>query len=127
MSQIPPDKTIAIFPLVIGMLVILLEVLNKQLIRFIGLKPLSEILTNPRFQRSARITEKLWPLFMVILGISFILRGVGTLFLLPEVIYSYAVSLTLLGLLGLIVLVGIGITFVHWKPRAQSKMVSNRN
>jgi hypothetical protein len=78
-----------------GSLVILLALLNKQLLRFIGLKPLSEVFTTPRFQRSAKITEKLGRLSMVVLGVGFLVQGVGTQFLSSEV--TYTVSITLLG------------------------------
>jgi len=55
----PNNHPIMILFSFIGFLIILLALLNKQLLRWIGIKPMSEVFTNPNFQRSARITEKL--------------------------------------------------------------------
>ncbi len=113
MFQISSDQTIRIAPVIIGGLAILLALWNKQLLRFIGLRPLSEVFTTPRFQRSARINEKLGRLFLVIFGLGFLIQGVGTQLLSGEV--TYAVSIAVLGLSGLIMLVMFGVTLAHWK------------
>ena len=113
MFQISSDQMIRIAPVIIGGLAILLALWNKQLLRFIGLRPVSEVFTTPRFQRSARINEKLGRLFLVIFGLGFLIQGVGTQFLSGEV--TYAVSIAVLGLSGLIMLVMFGVTLAHWK------------
>jgi ABC-type uncharacterized transport system permease subunit len=106
-------QTQVIFPIFIGCLAILLALLNRQLLRFIGLKPLSEVFTTPRFQRSAKITEKLMRLFLLVFGIGFLVQGAGNQFLSSEV--TYAVSITILGLLGLIILAAFGVVLANWK------------
>jgi hypothetical protein len=113
MFQDSVDQTIRIFPLIIGGLAILLALLNKQLLRFIGLKPLSEVFMTPHFQRSAMITEKLGRLFLVVFGVGFLIQGAGPQFLSGEV--TYAISLAILGLAGLIVLAMFGVVLAHWK------------
>ncbi len=113
MFQDPVGQTPQIFPLVIGSLVILLALLNKSLLRLMGLKPLSEVFTTPRFQRSARITETLGRLFLVVLGVGFLIQGVGPQFVSDAVIHS--TSLVVLGFAGLIVLAMVGVVLAHWK------------
>ena len=97
----------------IGFLTVLVALLNKQLLRWIGIKPMSEVFTNPKFQRSARITEKLARLFQVVFGLSFLVQGIGSQFLSSEVTYS--VSITMLGLSGLIILAMFGMVLANWK------------
>jgi hypothetical protein len=99
----------------IGILIILLALLNKQLLRWIGIKPMSEVFTNPNFQRSARITEKLGRLFLVVFGAGFLVQGVGTQFLSSAV--TYAVSITVLGLSGLIILAMFIVVLANWKAK----------
>jgi hypothetical protein len=115
MFQTSNDQTIVIFPLFMGSLVILLALLNKQLLRFIGLKPLSEVFTTPRLQRSAKITEKLGRLLMVVFGVGFLVQGVGTQFLSSAV--TYTVSITVLGLSGLIILAMFIVVLANWKAK----------
>jgi len=98
----PNNNLIMIFLSFIGFLFILLALLNKQLLRWTGIKQMSEVFTNPNFQRSARITEKLGRLFLVVFGVGFLVQGVGTQFLSSAV--TYIVSITVSGLSGLIIL-----------------------
>jgi hypothetical protein len=104
-----------IFLSFIGFLFILLALLNKQLLRWIGIKPMSEVFTNPNFQRSAKITEKLGQLFLVVFGVGFLVQGVGPRFLSSEV--TYTVSLTILGLSGLIILAMFIVVLANWKVK----------
>jgi hypothetical protein len=115
MFQASNDQTIVIFPLFIGGLAILLALLNKQLLRFIGLKPSSEVFTSPRFQRSAKITEKLGRLFLVVFGVGFLVQGVGPLVLPNEA--TLAVAIATVGLSGLIVLAMFGVVLANWKAK----------
>ena len=87
----------------------------EQLLRFIGLKPLSEVFTISRFQRSAKITEILGRLFLLVFGLGFIVQGIGTRFLSSEVIYT--VSIIILGLSGLIIIAMFGVVLANWKVR----------
>jgi hypothetical protein len=98
-----------------GSLVILLALLNKQLLRFIGLKPLSEVFTTPRFQRSAKITEKLGRLFLVVFGVGSLIQGIGPLFLPNKV--TLGVAIATVGLLVLILLATFGVTLANWKAK----------
>jgi hypothetical protein len=104
-----------IFLLFIGFLFILLALLNKQLLRWIGIKPMSEVFTNPNFQHSARITEKLGQLFLVVFGVGFLVQGAGTQFLSSEA--TYIVSIIILGLSGLIILAMCGVVLANWKGK----------
>jgi hypothetical protein len=103
----------SIFPTLLGVSCILLALLNKQLLRLIGLRPLSEVFTTPRFQRSARITEKLGRLFLVIFGIGLLFQGVGT-GLLPGGV-TYLISIAVLGVSGLILLAMFGVILANRK------------
>jgi hypothetical protein len=85
-------QTESIFPTPLGVSCIPLALLNKQLLRLIGLRPLSEVFTTPRFQRSARITEKLGLLFLVIFGIGLLFQGVGTSLLPGEITHLASIG-----------------------------------
>ena len=100
---------------IIGFLLILLALLNNQLLRRIGIKPMSEVFTNPNFQRSATITEKLGQLLFVILGAGFLVQGIGSLFLSSKV--TYIISITMMGLSGLIILAVFGVVLANWKAK----------
>ena len=100
---------------IIGFLLILIAFLNKQLLQWIGLKPMSELFTNPNFQRSAKTTEVLGQLLLLVMGAGFLLQGAGSLFLSSKVIYI--ISLILLGLLGLIIVVVFGVILANWKAK----------
>ncbi|HQX01692.1 MAG TPA: hypothetical protein PLQ94_06250 [Anaerolineales bacterium] len=107
-------KTTYLF-LFVGVLSLLLALLNKQLLRWIGFKPMSELFTNPNFQRSARITENLVRLFWLVFGISFLFQGLAAPFFSSDVFYK--ISYAILGLSGLIVLTIIGINIANWKAK----------
>jgi len=109
------NPLIMIFFSFIGILLILLAFLNKQLVRRVGMKPMSEVFTTPNFQRSAKITENLGRLLSVVLGVGFLVQGVGTQFVSSEV--TYTVSIILLGLLGLIMLVVLIVVLANWKAK----------
>jgi len=111
----PNNHLIMIFLSSIGFLIILLALLNKQLLRWMGIKPMSDVFTNPKFQRSAKITEKLGQLFLVVFGVSFLVQGVGTQFLSSEV--TYIVSITVSVLSGLILLAMLIVVLANWKAK----------
>ncbi len=113
MLETSNGQPIVLFPLFIGSLAILLALLNRQLLRLIGIKPLSEVFTTPRFQHSAKITEKLGRLFLLVFGLGFLFQGVGAQFLSGEV--TYLVSIVILGLSGLIILAMFGVVLANWK------------
>jgi hypothetical protein len=111
----PNNHPIMILYSLIGVLIILAALLNKQLLRWIGIKSMSEVFTNPKFQRSARITEKLGRLYLVVFGIGFLVQGLGTQFLSSDV--TYTISITILGLSGLIILAMFGVVLANWKAK----------
>ncbi|GAB4546849.1 MAG: hypothetical protein Kow0063_41370 [Anaerolineae bacterium] len=113
MSDSLNEPMIKVFPLLIGVVAIVLALLDKQLLHLSGLKPLSEAFTSPRFQKSAKITEKLGRVFLAVFGIGFLVQGVGPLLLPGEV--SSVISLVVLGLSALIVLAVIGVHLAYWK------------
>jgi len=76
---------------------------------------MSEVFTNPNFQRSARITEKLGRLFLVVFGVGSLVQGVGTQFLSSEV--TYTVLITVSGLSGLIILAMFIVVLANWKAK----------
>jgi hypothetical protein len=103
----------SIFPTLLGVLCILLGLLSRQLLHWIGLRPLSEVFTTPRFQRSARTTERLGRLFLVLLGIGLLFQGIGPS-LLPGGV-AYLISIVVLGLSALILIAMIGVTLANRK------------
>jgi hypothetical protein len=118
MFNTPDEQTVLLFPLFLGSLAILLAVFDRRLLHLIGLKPPSEVYTTPRFQRSAKITEGLGRLFLLVFGLGFLFQGAGGLFgqfLSSETAYS--VSIAILGLAGLILLVMFGVVLANWKAR----------
>ena len=102
------------FWLVLGMVMILLGIFNKQMLRWLGLRPISEILTISNLKHSAGIVEQLGRWLVITLGASFLVQGLGRA--LPGDIL-YKISYGLLGLAGLLLLGGIGITIANWKAR----------
>jgi hypothetical protein len=96
-----------------GALLILVGWFNQPLQRRFGIRPASELYSVPRLKRSARITEQLGRFFLILIGIFLISEGVG-----PRVLSIQAagiVSMTLVGLAGLIALAMIGVTLAHWR------------
>lgn len=106
-------QTIKFFPAILGSLIILLALFNKQLLRFIRLKPLSEVFTVPRFQHSAKITETLGRWVVAMIGIGFLIQGIGPTFLSSGA--TYTISWIVLGLAGLILLSMLGVVLANWK------------
>ena len=111
----PNNHPITILFSFIGFLFILLALINKRLMRWIGIKPMSEVFTNPNFRRSAKITEKLGRLLFIFLGAGFFVQGLGSQFLSGEI--TYMVSITILGLSGLLLLAGAGVVLANWKAK----------
>ncbi len=113
MIQSTAEETIRLFPTVFGGLVILVALMEKYIMRLLGLTPRSEIFTTPRFQYSARITEKLARVFLFLFGLGFLVQGVGYRLFSEQ--FADAISLAALGLSGLVVLVIFGVVLFHWK------------
>jgi hypothetical protein len=111
----PNDLLVTIFLSIIGFLIILVALFNRQLLRLVKIRPMSEIFTNPKFQRSAKITERLGQLFLLIFGLSFLVQGIGTQFLSSQA--TYTVSVIFVGASGLLILAMFIVVLANWKAR----------
>ena len=102
------------FWLIFGIVIILLGIFNRQMLRLLGFKPMSEVLTTPNLKHSSRIIEQIGRWLVITLGVSFLVLGLGGA--LPNDI-SHKISFSLLGLSGLMLLAIIGITVANWKAK----------
>ena len=102
------------FWLIIGIVIILAGLFNRQMLRLLGIKPNSEIFTTPNLKNSSRIIEKIGRWLMITLGASFFVQGLGAA--LPNDI-TYKISIALLGLSGLMLLAILGITIANWNAK----------
>ena len=93
---------------------ILMGIFNTQILRLLSFKPMSEIFTSPNLKYSSQIIEKIGRWFVITIGMSFFVQGLGGT--LPNDI-GYKVSFLLLGLSGLMLLAVIGITIANWKAK----------
>jgi hypothetical protein len=102
------------FWLIMGSAIILLGIFNRQVLKLLGLKPMSEVFTIPNLKHSSKISEKIGRWVVITLGLSFLVLGLGGA--LPNDI-SHKISFSLLGLSGLMLLAMIGIAVANWKAR----------
>jgi hypothetical protein len=104
------------FPLwlILGTVTILMGIFNRQILRLLGFKPMSEVITTANIKRSSRIIEQIGQWLVITLGVSFLVLGLGET--LPDDI-SHNISFSLLGLSGLMLLAIIGITIANWKAK----------
>ena len=102
------------FWLILGIVTILVGIFNRQMLRLLGFKPMSEVFTTPNLKHSSRIIEQLGRWLVITLGVGFLVQGLGRA--LPDDT-TYKISFSLLGLSGLMLLAIIGITIANWKAR----------
>ena len=102
------------FWLIFGAVTILMGIFNGQILRFLGFKPMSEVIATPNLKRSSRMIEQIGRWLVITLGVSFLVLGLGEA--LPNDI-SNKISFSLLGLSGLMLLAIIGITIANWKAK----------
>jgi len=102
------------FWLIFGIVTILIGIFNRQILQLLGFKPMSEVLTTPNLKYSARIIEQVGQWLVIILGVGFLVQGLGGM--LPGNL-GYQISLSLLGLSALLLLTIIGITIANWKAK----------
>ena len=102
------------FWLILATVLIMAGIFNSQILRLLGFKPMSEIFTTPNLKHSSRIIEKIGRWFVIVLGVSFLVQGLGGT--LPNDI-GYKISLSLFGLSGLMLLAIIAITIANWKAK----------
>ena len=102
------------FWLTLGTFTILVGIFNRQMLQLLGIKPSSEVITTPNLKYSSRTVERIGRWLVIILGVSFVVLGLGGV--LPNNI-SHNISVSLLGLSGLMLLTMIGITIANWKAK----------
>ena len=102
------------FWLILGMVTILMGIFNRQILRLLGLKPMSEVIATPNLKQSSRTIEQIGRWLVITLGVSFLVLGLGEA--LPNDM-SNKISFSLLGLSGLMILAIIGITIANWKTK----------
>jgi len=102
------------FWLIFGTVIILVGIFNRQILRLLGLKPTSEIFITPNLKHSSKIIEQIGQWLVIVLGVSFLVQGLGGT--LPNDV-GYKISLSLFGLSGLMLLAIIAITIANWKAK----------
>ena len=102
------------FWLILGLVVTLMGIFDRQMLRLLGFKPMSEVLAIPNLKHSSRIIEQIGRWLVITLGVGFLVQGLGQV--LPNNV-SYKISFSLLGLAGLLFLAIIGITIANWKAK----------
>lgn len=100
--------------IIVGSLVILMGLFNRQMLRLLRLKPLSEVFTTPNLKHSSRLIEQIGRWLVIILGVSFLVQGLGAV--LPDGL-GYRISSVLVGLSALLLLAIFGIAIVNWRAR----------
>jgi len=100
--------------LILGAVMILMGIFNRQMLRLFGYKPASEIMVSPNLKRSSKIVEQIGRWLLITLGVSFVVFGLGVV--LPARI-SYLISFFLIGLSTVMLLAMIAITLASWKAK----------
>lgn len=98
--------------LILGLLLVLFGIFNRQVLSFFGHEPMSDVFTTPSLAKSTRLIEKIGRWLLITLGMSFLVQGVNGA--LPNDLSSI-ISFLLLGLVGLMILAMISITVAKWK------------
>ena len=102
------------FWFILGIVTILMGIFNRQLLQLLGYKPMSEVFTAANLKHSSMIIEQLSRWLVIILGIGFLVQGLGGT--LSRDIVS-KISFSLFGLSALMLLAIIGITIANWKAK----------
>jgi hypothetical protein len=102
------------FPIwiILGLLMILAGIFNRQILSFLGIRSMSAVFTNPGRAQSTRLIEKIGQWLVITLGVSFLVQGLNGA--LPNNI-SALISFVLLGLVGLMILAIIGLSVSQWR------------
>lgn len=102
------------FWLILGAVAVLAGIFNRQMLRLLGLRPLSEVITTPNLKYSSKTIEQIGRWLLISLGLSFLVLGLDGA--LPDNI-SHTISLLLVGLSGLLLLAIIAVTMANWKAK----------
>ena len=103
----------SIFTIILGLLMVLAGLFMPQLNRKLGIPERSQTFNTPRFQISARQTEIISQAVMILLGLGFMLRGVGGSFYPHAIVDIIAWGLLGLAFLGIFTM--IAITIFNWR------------
>lgn len=103
----------AVFFMFLGLLLLMGGLFMSQINRRLGLGNRSELFTNPRFQHSARLIERISSFAQVSLGLGMFLQGIGSILNIHVILNVF--SFFLLGLAGIGILVILGITVRYWR------------
>jgi len=105
-----------VFPfwLFLGIVLLVMGLFNKQMLRWIGLKPMSEVFTTPRLKNSSRRVERIGRWLVIVLGIGFLVHGLGTA--LPGQVASVISSLST-GVSALLLVAMFVVAIANWKAR----------
>ena len=101
------------FFMLLGVVMIGIGLLSPQLNRWVGLRERSSVFTEPRFQRTARTTEFVVRIIEILLGVGFLMQGVGNRFFASEI--TSTVSFLALGLAGVGIVVMFGVVIANWR------------
>ena len=101
------------FFVLLGICMIGTGLFSPQLNRWMGLPERSSVFTNPRFQRSARTVEIAGRIIEILLGVGFLIQGVGDKILTGESVF--VVSLLAAGLAGIGTLIMFGVVVANWR------------
>ena len=115
MFKASQDQIYIIVNLIGGSLVILSALFSRQLQRLLGVKPRSELFTNPGFQRAEKILEQLGRLLLLLLGLGLLVQGPGSLYLPAG--STYSISIVMYSLVGLLLLAALGVYIASWKAK----------
>lgn len=102
------------FWLVLGSIMVLLGIFNRQMLRVLRFRSASEVMTTPNLKNSSRTIEQIGRWLVIVLGVSFLVLGLGET--LPREI-SQKIVFWLMGLSALMLLAIIGITIANWRAR----------
>ena len=100
--------------LFLGSVLLIMGLFNKQMLRLMGLKLMSEVFTTPSLKRSSRRVERIGRWFVIVLGIGFLVHGLGAA--LPGQAAS-VISFLLSGVSALLLVAMFLIAIASWKTR----------
>ena len=100
--------------LMLGSVLVLAGIFNKQMMRWLGINPMSEIITSSNLKKSSKMVEQFGRWLVITLGLSFLVIGLGGV--LPDHVSDF-ISFLLLGLSGLLFLAMIGISIATWRAK----------
>jgi hypothetical protein len=102
------------FWFILGIVMLVAGLFNRQILKWLGSRPNSEIFVNPGRRHSSKIVEQMGGWLAFTLGLSFMVLGLGNA--LPVAVSSRMLFI-LLGATGLMLLAMIIITVFHWKTK----------